>query len=214
MGRSVTTRAFPWTFENQKVGLDALTRELAAALTGDGLYTDASRGHARHLAPVLLRERRSARVLPAAASLDGGASAAVHFARRRISLASWWAALNWSRHVSVKSCRSVVRAARRGASHHASLRPGSAGAPAPAKGRPIAFRAVSGGWGARFPESLRLLRIPRDDFAMPCSRTNGGLRSDATLPRATATRHDEPSAPARPIPSEPQITDARVTSAQ
>jgi len=39
-GRSVSTPAFPWTVENQKSGLDALTAELAAALTGDGLFTD------------------------------------------------------------------------------------------------------------------------------------------------------------------------------
>ena len=38
-----------------------------------------SRGHARHLATVLLRERRVARVLPVAAILDRWAPAAVHF---------------------------------------------------------------------------------------------------------------------------------------
>ena len=39
-GRSVTTRAFPWTFENANIGVEALNRELAAALTSEGLYTD------------------------------------------------------------------------------------------------------------------------------------------------------------------------------
>jgi hypothetical protein len=36
----VSTPAFPWTFENASIGIEALNRELAAALTGEGLYAD------------------------------------------------------------------------------------------------------------------------------------------------------------------------------
>ena len=39
-GRSVTTPAFPGSSEKQTSSLDALNRELAAALTGEGLYPD------------------------------------------------------------------------------------------------------------------------------------------------------------------------------
>ena len=197
-GRSVTAPAFPKSFGSQKSSLEQLQRELAAALTSEGLYADEA---AAMLATWRLSyfESEGLRVfflLPQPwtdARLPLSISTPADITRVMVGRVELVTA--HQREV----LRQLYALPDEAFDVIASVRGRIAGGIAAAgRGWPIAFRSLPCG-GPRGSASRCSSTNRWAAFAMPCWRMNGGREGRRHAPRAPRTHDAQASAPAWPI---------------